>query len=285
MPCWSPRISVKSQPNRFDQISQRRSCHNTFEQFERRPRLPQPNQRGTEKGSMKFFDTVDWFNTSPKWVSYFDLLGFGHAVKNDDWANIVSRYSQALDEFTWLEGKTEGIGRAWFSDTFLFYASDNSFDSFRRIEQVSRFFIGGLIQKKIPVRGAISCDDFCFDKSKQIFVGKGLVEAYECGEKYNWLGFVLCPSAARRLPEIGLDLPRLNYRQWNAEFKIKGGFAKESVWAYRIGAEHPTNGQNAHIGYVRTMRDRANEEHKQKYQNTIDFLEHVGVSVIISPEY
>ena len=90
-----------------------------------------------------------------------------------------------------------------------------------------------------------SCAEFLGDKSNQIFLGKALVEAHKYGERYNWLGFVVCPSAQARMNEIGLPPDeRLNYRKRDAELKrIKElAYETESAVAYLIGASAPEGG-------------------------------------------
>ena len=94
---------------------------------------------------------------------------------------IINIYSQCLDEFTRTQGKEQQIEFAWFSDTFVLYARDDTQSSFMRIEQLSRLFMRGLLQKRIPVRGAISCGEFFADKPNQIFLGGALVDAHKFG--------------------------------------------------------------------------------------------------------
>jgi hypothetical protein len=136
-------------------------------------------------------------------------------------------------------------------------------------------FIRGLIHKKIPVRGSMSCDELYSDKSNLIFLGQALVQAHKYGERYNWIGFVISPSAEQKMKDNGLQLPLLNYRQWDAEFKINQLFDKESVWAYVIGAECPINGKNICLSSLHDMAARTKDpDHNRKHQNTIRFLEH-----------
>ena len=226
---------------------------------------------------VNYFFNVDWSKVNSRWVSCFDLLGFGDRVNKSAWPAVVSLYSQCLDEFTQQVGQQPKIGCCWFSDTFLLYAHDNAPSAFTRIEQLSRLFMRSLLQKQIPVRGAISCEEFFADKPHQIFLGKALVESHHYGERYNWIGLVMCPSAEVHLKTFS-QLPLGNYRKWDAEYKAGEGFKKEAVWAYPIGAEIPLNGQNCFIGILQSMAEQCSDPKiRRKYQNTIRFLEHYGV--------
>jgi len=42
-------------------------------------------------------------------------------------------------------------------------------------------------------------------KKKNIFLGRALIDAYEYGEKQNWLGFILTPKVYERLKNTDLD--------------------------------------------------------------------------------
>ena len=167
----------------------------------------------------------------------------------------------------------QGVEVAWFSDTFLFYSNDATQSSFTHVEGVSRRFIQVLTQREIPARGSLSHGEFLANKSNQIFVGPALVDAHHYGERYNWIGFVLCRSAVQKLPERRL---MQHYANWKTEFKIKTSqntmeTKSEDVWAYKMGAG---GRQNPCIQSLRRMADRTTDnDHRQKYENSLQFLE------------
>ena len=220
-----------------------------------------------------------------KWLSYFDLLGFGNFVRDHSISEVFYRYEQSLTELRYQESLRKGrrvkLGFVHFSDTFLIYAPDDTASSFVAIDSASRWFFNLLLARQIPVSGAIACDDFYADVSNSIFLGKALVEASKLGERFNWLGFIVCPSAAHRLAEVGLPTEeRLNYRQWDAPIKKAHQqiHATESIAAYLIGASSPTHGQNTYIPLLEKMAKRIEDPRVQeKYFNTIRFLKHFGV--------
>ena len=113
------------------------------------------------------------------------------------------------------------------------------------------------------------------DRTNQIFVGKALVESAEFGERYNWVGFVLCPSCVKR---ISSKLPSANFKKWEAELKPKSpcvGIQKETVWAYLLGNDLIVNGKNSCLDALEHMGNHASNDYiKRKYQNSIDFLGH-----------
>jgi hypothetical protein len=145
---------------------------------------------------------------------------------------------------------------------------------------VSRLFVESLIQKQIPVRGALSYGEFYVDKKQGVFFGKALVEAYEVAESCNWLGFVLCPSATSRM-EKELVCPIEKYNGY-ADLYKPWGIPKREAKKRDIGIEP---GIACHLGIskketkkllqsLKTMKKLAGTtEQKMKYENTKKFLQ------------
>src|SRR5208282_580877 len=153
-----------------------------------------------------------------RWVSYFDLLGFVEFVQKHQLVEVFSETLYCLRE---QKINARLIGRvkcAWFSDTFLFYSPDDSRRSFQEIDHASRWFFDWLVEQQMPARGAMAFGDFYPDKVNNIFLGKALADAAKCGEKYNWLGFVLHRSALKQMIAVGQPCSK-SYKQWKAEYK------------------------------------------------------------------
>src|ERR1700690_160109 len=143
-----------------------------------------------------------------RWGSFFDILGFKRMCQTSHPRKIFADVAGCLEA---LQERNKKQWAGWskfefihFSDSFIIYSPpvdppESNTPTFGGIEQVSRLFVISLIQKQIPVRGAMSCGEFYVDKKQGIFFGKGLIEAYEVAESCNWLGFVLCPSAMKRM--------------------------------------------------------------------------------------
>lgn len=217
----------------------------------------------------------DFSKAGKKWVSYFDRLGFGSYSKQ---SGLVEIFSETCN---WLRHSKESaqdlanVEFVWFSDTILFYSTDDSKTSFQAVAETSRCFFDELLDSRIPVRGALAFGDFYADKPNALFMGKALVDAFEYGEKFDWLGFVIHPSALARMEEVGQPVSELTYRRWDAEFKSGKTLEKESVVAYVAGPGSimPIAGGNPYLDGLEEMASQAEcESHKRKYVNTIQFL-------------
>jgi len=230
---------------------------------------------------------LDWSKIGRKWVSYFDLLGFKSFVCEHPPQSVFNTYSICLEEFRQQEKRektwTSRLEFIHFSDSFLICTSDDTAGSWVALESASRWFFNLVLYRGdgFPLRGAMACDEFYADRKNGVFFGKALVEAHDCGEKYDWIGFVLSPSAIGRMADTGINLPaneRLNYREWNAPTKkSKRGVVEEHVVAYLIGESSRISGQNSYVPKLESMAQRDNRpDVKAKYSNTIRFLKHFG---------
>jgi hypothetical protein len=214
-----------------------------------------------------------------RWVSYFDLLGFGKRVCECGLVAGFVEIDRCLQEVRSTEqfgGNTES---AWFSDTFLFYSSDDSRSSFCAVAEASRRFFDELLVSRIPLRGALAFGDFYADKANSLFLGKALVDAHEYGERFDWLGFVLHRTALQHMAEVSQPVKDLYYKRWEAPFRSRTAktVEKESVVAYLAGpgSIKPVVGGNPYLEALEEMASWADSEsHKRKYLNTIQFLKH-----------
>jgi len=180
----------------------------------------------------------DFFSTeilyTNRWIAYFDLLGFTNLVRDKLLEEVLSIYEDAVnalkesiydleptqvaDKDISVKKKIElnrhGISYTWFSDSFIIFSRGDSDKEFERIESTSRKFFQKLILRKIPVRGALTLGPLYTQQEKNVFIGKALIDAYEYGEKQNWLGFVLTPRVHEHLllkPHLVM-ITRLSYR-------------------------------------------------------------------------
>ena len=142
---------------------------------------------------------------------------------------------------------------------------------------MSRLFAGALLNYQIPLRGAISCERFFADFGQRMFFGRALVEAYQFGEGQDWIGLLLCPSAARRMDEIGSwDRIRRYYRQVEIPWKRgrRPTDAPSRGLACLLGSWlHP----NWVVDQLEDMLSRCCEDSvRSKYTRTLAFLRSSG---------
>jgi len=219
-------------------------------------------------------DNVPDFDPSKarrKWLSYFDLLAWSGFCGKADLSTIFEVYRHALKELNERGKGWPQIARAWASDTFLFYSTDDSPEAFQVIEHLSRWFEALMLNQEIPLRGALACGDFYADENSRLFFGKALVEAHQYAEGQNWIGFVLSPSAKRRASQLRL-LPSSFYRSWPVSLK-RTPETEETLQAFMLDSTPLSPRGGDILRALRRMERRVvRPDVRLMYTRTIEFL-------------
>jgi len=219
----------------------------------------------------------DFSKLGNKWVAYFDLLGFKQHIKKRGLIDAFGLLNSCSNELGHHAQQFENVNLVSFSDTFLLYTSDDSRASFQAITDVSRSFFDEVILAGIPVRGALAFGELYADETNNLFLGQALIDAYEYGEKFDWLGFVLHPTALKRMSEVGQPVSQLYYKKCLVECKNRetNTVKKTRVVAYKAGPGSimPVTGGNPYLQTAEEMRRTTkSKKHRKKYQNIIQFL-------------
>jgi hypothetical protein len=153
------------------------------------------------------------------WVAYFDILGFRKLMKNFPIWYVRDVLKQALDMGKRSNVKCKFI---FFSDSFIFYTSDDSQESFSCIEGTSALFFRAMFlgKEKIPMRGCLNVGRFCADEENRIFFGPALIEAYDCAEGQNWIGFVLSEKTREKLSSFESAGIKSGYKNRYREYEV-----------------------------------------------------------------
>jgi len=212
-----------------------------------------------------------------KWVVYFDLLGFKQHIKKRGLIDAFGLLGWCSNELEPHAQQFENVNLASFSDTFLLYTSDDSRASFQAITDVSRSFFDEVILAGIPVRGALAFGELYADAAHNLYLGKALIDAYEYGEQFDWLGFVLHPTALKRMFEVGQPVSQLCYKRLLVECKNRktNVVKKKRVIAYKAGPGSimPVTGGNPYLQTAEEMHKATkSKNHRSKYRNTIQLL-------------
>lgn len=208
-----------------------------------------------------------------RWFCYLDLLGFRDLIRTKEAAHVIELYDAVIAKLKVGadEKRSLGIAYSWFSDTFILFSRGDTLQEFALLEQAGRLFFQRLILADIPARGALSHGALYSNLERNIFIGEALIEAYEYGEKQNWLGFLLTPSVYRKLLGTQLDIRnRYNYRSVLEEDVISHP-VRENVFAFAFN-NGTVNGANPLLSAIRRMKGRASQQYQLKYTNTEQFI-------------
>ncbi|BBO99352.1 hypothetical protein [Sulfuriferula nivalis] len=208
-----------------------------------------------------------------RWFAYFDLLGFSNFVRHHEIEHVLPIYEEVLNIISQKAEpkRSQGISYSWFSDTFIIFSRGSSESEFALVEQASRLFFQKLIMREIPVRGSLTVGKFYTQQKKNIFLGEALIDAYEYGEKQNWLGFILTPSVYHHLKESTLHLERRAHYRPVTIPSVISHHNPDNVYAFAFNNVR-LNGENLYLNAISAMRARAGIKYEEKYKNTEQFI-------------
>jgi hypothetical protein len=222
--------------------------------------------------------------TSPsyhqRWFCYLDLLGFSNLVREDKLEIVVPTYERVLEALQQHTSNAENISisYSWFSDAFIVFSHRDTLREFHQVELIGRKFFLELLLARIPSRGALSHGRLYSQKQKNIFVGEALIDAYEYGEKQNWLGFLLSPTVSKGLSDMGALIEpsdRNNVLALYSQPPPEGVISHprpDGVLAYAFRDVTDTIG--AYLSVIDEMQKNAPETSRAKYDNVRFFVQH-----------
>lgn len=80
---------------------------------------------------------------------------------------------------------------ATFSDTVLLYRKEESVTALRDVMLAANRTLSTFMALGVPLRGAVTIGPLHADPTANVYLGKGLVDAYEIEQKQDWAGAVL----------------------------------------------------------------------------------------------
>jgi|SRR5271168_3766126 hypothetical protein len=135
------------------------------------------------------------------YVALLDVLGFSALVGGDPSGEKIRRYLDCLRSAT-AKRKVDFVV---FSDSIVLTSEGDSPESLITIAEACSRLMADLLNKEIPLRGAIACGQYFRSRvANSVFVaGRAVIDAYQFEQAQNWIGIMLAPSALARVPDLG----------------------------------------------------------------------------------
>jgi hypothetical protein len=244
------------------------------------------------------------FTAKNRWLAYFDILGFKNLIKNcGAMGACLLCYDSAINNIN--QNQNDNVHAVWFSDTFLFYADDDSYDSFTRLSRLASGFFYEMFTNLIPMRGCINCGELLAEEETGKYLGQGLIDAYQQSESQQIIGLTMTPDAKNKLNEYSASnkdmaspwalLKKYFWLDYDVPCKTKKDkFYSVSLPIYnlKIDTSAGIDGQRLQdelrlMQHMATMlfdsnnmmpvegRDKEWEKIRSKYDNTANFLSEV----------
>jgi hypothetical protein len=192
---------------------------------------------------------LDFMENAPqRYVAHLDILGMRALTAQDHheaW-QMLSALEIALTTSTRVTIVSENfddpihipemIKSVIFSDTIILYSNaDSPRDCLAIFTAVVNLFSKAL-HLRVPIRIGISKGIFYADEQRSMYAGPALIDAYDIGEKSQWLGIVLAASVAK-------DATSQNLRKGTSRIVVdwdvptKTGTEKASVANWPVALE------------------------------------------------
>ena len=166
--------------------------------------------------------------TGEQFVVFIDILGFKERVfrnshevvekelfelneeiiqlvNNCDGNNLVvlENAEEGQEKRSIIDGDKTPIKLAQFSDSIVLFSKDISSDSLNLIAQVASRIMETSLSKGYPLKGALAQGTLTYDKNKQLFFGRALIDAYLLEEEVFYYGIAVHHSAEKMVKEVG----------------------------------------------------------------------------------
>lgn len=141
-----------------------------------------------------------------RYLGLFDFLGFKDHVRRHTLGSVVQNLTKVVRPIVDIattgalridseEIVADPEGRLAepivFSDTILLYSKHDDREGFVKLVTAARNLVGISLQAGVPVRGAVTRGELFVSADRNLYVGRGLIDAYELEQSQNWAGAIL----------------------------------------------------------------------------------------------
>ena len=242
---------------------------------------------------------------SKKFVAFLDILGFKQLVQNNKHAYLIDTFKKFLfmNQYGLANGQVNqntadqeelfntGISNVHLisiSDSIILFTNDNSIDNFINIVNTTSTLLNIGIKEGLPLRGGISCGNFLavsrkftnqkFVFSKQLMLGKALVEAYELESQQEWSGCIIQQSCIEQFSNIA-EKAKLNFIiEHHKIIKYDVPLKKEKAKYYVVNwikNNHSIDNKNISSAFSKHNKNINSSSVECKIKHTIDFFEYI----------
>jgi len=229
--------------------------------------------------------------THRRFVAHIDILGMREMVRRDaEYAwKALSGLADVRDYLTRLaltraqSGKSEALAErvfsVMFSDTIVLFTKTDGDDDLQTILIACGELLHKAMFNFVPVRIGVAGGQFFFNIESSMYSGPALIEAYEIGERAQWLGVVTTEA-------VWQQACAANFKSGEEEIIVrakiptkngaKPGFAMNWVACYRhdFKVKPPISVElfYSHFEDAFGPFSELPMSQQQKYVNTTDFI-------------
>jgi len=237
------------------------------------------------------------------YIALFDVLGFKRLVRAKALPEMVATMSKVhtclrasvafakdgpdlrgLSGDAYLAAHAESAELKFpslgFSDSFLMYSPTETDHDFHHIVLAANKFVCLALLGGLLVRGAVTKGDLHVSDDSSLFVGEGLVRAYELEQRQDWLGGILDPDRIE-VPDVydpmrniceSYDI--LAERRYILMYDVpmKAGSASSRCWCLGWPAFIERMPEGELIEFLAKEQLPTSDSATRKHANTVEFF-------------
>lgn len=154
-----------------------------------------------------------WKIKCNKYVAFLDIMGFKDMVARKPHQEIYNSLYSISEIRKGIKSEFfmgDSVHMANFSDSIIIFSKDDTNLSELNFMSVVNYIFIHTIQRHIPIKGSIAFGEISVNKSRSIFFGQPIIDAYELEEELWYYGVVFHHSAEVQMKKNNPLFPMLS---------------------------------------------------------------------------
>lgn len=152
---------------------------------------------------------ADWNADTERLVLFADIMGFKDRVINKSHEQLkkdMELFHDKLEKQSSPLRMGDLLRYAQFSDSILVVANGTNEAMFNLISKAAARLMHVALSEGIALKGVIAQGRFTYDETKELYIGKPLVDAYLLHEEIKFYGIVVHHSAEKTVKQYASDI-------------------------------------------------------------------------------
>ncbi|MEO6883159.1 MAG: hypothetical protein ABI199_03940 [Bacteroidia bacterium] len=151
-------------------------------------------------------ENSEWKIKDNRFVAFLDILGFKEFIMRNSHDEVyeqltkisnlteflanIPRYNIVDNKIDQIVYYKDFIEIATFSDSFIIFSNNDSIRNYKIFTSIVNNFYANALKFKIPLKGGFAHGEISIDKSKNIYFGQPIIDAFLLQEDVNYIGIV-----------------------------------------------------------------------------------------------
>lgn len=144
-----------------------------------------------------------------RYVLFMDIMGFKDRVFRKGHKEILSELTELQECLSKCMPEDNSIVFTMFSDSIVVLTNNDSEEAFLRLSRLGQYVLSKCMNElEMPIKGAIAYGKLTVNRSKQLYFGQPLIDAYLLEEEVKCYAVVLHHTVEAKLPINVINLYR-----------------------------------------------------------------------------